>query len=216
MTTKRKNIARIINGLAAAISLLVALSLPVGCGLVVYTQRGDELSFKAEIKAAALSLLIAAAPIAGRRGPSACRAGSRARRSSRLTSRFGSMTSTAPCSPTPASTWWPLLTRSSPLFDAERVVGSVEVSGSLRGAAPRMLAVVLVGLLLGALVFFVVQVLPLRALRRVTGALLEEKGQGEALLKTLQRREAALRESEARFRALHDASFGGIAIHEDG
>jgi diguanylate cyclase (GGDEF)-like protein/PAS domain S-box-containing protein len=35
-------------------------------------------------------------------------------------------------------------------------------------------------------------------------------------LETLSQRELALRDSEARFRALHDASFSGIAIHENG
>ena len=36
------------------------------------------------------------------------------------------------------------------------------------------------------------------------------------LLETLGHREMALRENEERFRSLHDASFGGIAIHEQG
>jgi diguanylate cyclase (GGDEF)-like protein/PAS domain S-box-containing protein len=36
------------------------------------------------------------------------------------------------------------------------------------------------------------------------------------LLETLGLRETALRESEERFRSLHDASFGGIAVHEQG
>jgi diguanylate cyclase (GGDEF)-like protein/PAS domain S-box-containing protein len=36
------------------------------------------------------------------------------------------------------------------------------------------------------------------------------------LLDTLGQRETALRESDERFRALHDASFGGIAIHDRG
>ena len=221
MTAKEKlckqDIARIINGLAVVISLLVALSLPIGYGLVAYTHRGDELSFKARIKALTVSGLIAAAPdrwqFAENRLQSLL---------AREPIRFadgqigvfddqGSLLTVVGELPQ-----WPLLTRSSPLFDGERVVGRVEVSASLRGVALRTLLSGLCGLLLGTLVFVVVQTLPLRALRRVTGALLEEKAQGETLLKTLQRRELALRESEARFRALHDASFGGIAIHEDG
>lgn len=36
------------------------------------------------------------------------------------------------------------------------------------------------------------------------------------LLETLAQRETALHESEERFKALHDASFGGIAIHDNG
>lgn len=213
----KQDIARIINGLAVAISLLVALSLPIGYGLVAYTHRGDELSFKARVKALTVNALIAAAPdrwqFAENRLQSLL---------AREPIRFadgqvgvfddqGSLLTVVGEFPQ-----WPLLKRSSPLFDGERVVGRVEVCASLRGVALRTLLSGLFGLLLGTLVFVVVQILPLRALRRVTGALLEEKAQGETLLKTLQRRELALRESEARFRALHDASFGGIAIHENG
>ena len=41
-------------------------------------------------------------------------------------------------------------------------------------------------------------------------------GSFNRLLETLRQRETALRESEERYRALHDASFGGIAIHDQG
>jgi diguanylate cyclase (GGDEF)-like protein/PAS domain S-box-containing protein len=216
MKTNREDIARIVNGLAAATSLLVGLSLPVGYGLVAYTHRSDELLFMAEVKALAIDGLIAApgslmstrnqlqSALAREPAP-------RADESVRVFDDQGVLLAQAGEHPRS-----PLLTRSALLFDDERVVGRVEVSASLCGVAPRSLAVVLVGLLLGALVFVVMQILPLRALRRVTGALLEKKEQGEALLKTLQRREAALRESEARTKALLGASFGGIAIHENG
>ena len=217
MKTNREDIGRIINGLAAAISLLVGLSLPVGYGLVAYTHRGDELSFMAEVKALAIDGLIAQAPGSllsikkQLQGALAREPAVREEESVRVFDDQGALLAQAGEHPQS-----PLLMRSTPLFDAERVVGRVEVSASLRSVAPRALAVVLVGLLLGVLVYIVMQVLPLRALRRVTGALLEEKEQGEALLTTLQCREAALRDSEARFRALHEASFGGISIHENG
>lgn len=62
MTINREDIARIINGLAAAISLVVALALPVGYGLVAYHDLSDVLSFKAKVKASALNGLIASTP----------------------------------------------------------------------------------------------------------------------------------------------------------
>ena len=217
MKINREDIARIINGLAVAVSLLVALCQPLGYGLVAYHDRVEDLSAKARVEAAALNGLIAAAPDSWRYAESPLR-GLLAREPVRFEDELvrvfdaqGALLAEAGQIEKSL-----LLTRSHPLFDGEGVVGRVEVSVSLRGAAFKTASTGLLGLLLGALVFVVMQVLPLRALRRVTGALLVEKEQGEALLKTLLRRETALQESEARFRALQDASFGGIAVHDNG
>ena len=217
MSNSKEGIARIINGLALTIALIVALSLPLGYGLLAYHDRAAALSFKARVEASAINGLIAAAPDLWVQTESELQ---------RLLSREplrleeervrvfdapGALLAEA--GQVEKSL---VLTRSHPLFDGERVVGRVEVSASLRGAVFKTATAGLLGLLLGTLIFVVMQVLPLRALRRVTGALLAEKEQGEALLKRLQRREVALQESEARFRALQDASFGGIAIHDQG
>ena len=213
----KQDIARIINRLAVAISLLVALSLPVGCCLVAYHHRGDELSFAAKAKAAALDELIAAAPdrwmsAEGRLPALLARESVRSSDEQiRVVDSRGALLAQAGELPP-----WPQLTRSSALANAERVVGRVEVSGSLRGVAFSALLGGLFGLLLGALVFVVIKTAPLRALRRLADELFKQKEQGEELLATLQQRERALRDSEARFKALHDASFGGIAIHENG
>jgi len=217
MKINQGDIARIINGLAVAISLLLALCLPLGYGLVAYLDRAEELSAKVRTEAAALNGLIAATPDSWRSAESPLRsllAREPQRFEEELVRVFDAQG--ALLAETGQVEKSLLLTRSRRLFDAERVVGRVEVSASLRGAAFKTATAGLLGLLLGALVFVVMQILPLRALRRVTGALLEEKEQGEALLKTLQRRETALHESEARFQALHDASFGGISINENG
>ena len=217
LTINKEDIARIISGQAATISLLLALCLPLGYGLVAYHDRAEELSAKARIEAAALNGLIAAAPDSWMYAENQMQS-LMARESVRLDEEQIRVLDDQGTLLAEAGQFAKLLvlTRSHPLVDAGRVVGRVEVSASLRGAAFRTAIAGLFGLLLGALVFVVMQVLPLRALRRVTGALLEEKEQGEALLKTLRRREAALQESEARFRALQDASFGGIAVHDNG
>ena len=217
VTDRQEDIAHIINCLAATISLLVALCLPLGYGLLAYHDRSAALSFKARVEASALNGLIATAPERWMTAESALRS-VLSREPVRLEEEQvrvfdapGALLAEA--GQVEKSL---VLTRSHPLFDGERIVGRVEVSASLRGAVFKTATAGLLGLLLGALVFFVMQVLPLRALRRVTSALRAEKEQGEALLKTLQRREMALLESEARFRALQDASFGGIAIHDNG
>lgn len=70
----------------------------------------------------------------------------------------------------------PVLTRNAPLYDTGRVAGRVEIDGSLRGLVRETIAALLIGLLLGALVFIVMRVLPLRALRRVTDELVEREG----------------------------------------
>ena len=213
----RQDLARVINRLAVAISLLVGFSLPLGYCLVAYHHRGDELSFAARVKAAALDELIAAAPDRWKlaEGHLSALLASTPLRSSdeqiRVIDSRGVVLAQAGDLPL-----WPLLTRSNVLVDAGRVVARVEVSGSLRGVAFGAVLGGLLGLLLGVLVFVVIRILPLRALARLTDALFAEREQGVALLASLQQRERAWRDSEARFKALHDASFGGIAIHENG
>ncbi len=90
------------------------------------------------------------------------------------------------------------------------------IAGSAFAAAPRWTTAavaVLGGLLLGAIVYLRRQ---LSTLRRMTHALLEEKRQGERVRETLQQHLLVSREREARHRALHEASFGGVMIHDGG
>jgi diguanylate cyclase (GGDEF)-like protein/PAS domain S-box-containing protein len=79
----------------------------------------------------------------------------------------------------------PALSKSYPLYDNERIVGQLEVSGSLRGLVYATVAAAVLGLLLGVLVFTVMRVVPLRALRRVTDALFDEKERAETTLKSI-------------------------------
>ena len=217
MTINREDIARIINGLTVAISLLVALALPIGYGLVAYHDRSDALSFKAKVKASALDGLIASTPDLWMYAENQMQ-GLMSREpvlleeeQIRVLDDRGTLLADAGLFPKSL-----VLTRSHPLIDAGRVVGWVEVSASLFGVVLNTLAAAMLGLLLGMVIFVAMKILPLRALQRVTDALFEEKEHAEDLLNSLARREIALQESEARFRALHDASFGGISIHENG
>lgn len=85
-------------------------------------------------------------------------------------------------------TWWWLRRELSPMLAAVRTLTAL----SDNGQAPQALPIVRhneIGELIGGF---------------------------NRLLETLAQRETALHESEERFKALHDASFGGIAIHDNG
>ena len=92
----------------------------------------------------------------------------------------------------------PVVVRSSPVYDAGRVVGQVEITHSYREVVFGTLVAGLLGLLLGVMVYATLVVLPLRALRRVSVALDAEQ--------------AALRAREERFRILFDRASDGIMI----
>ena len=217
MTNDRTDIARILNRLAAALALVVVISLPTSFGLVAYNNLSDSLDFKAEAKAAAFNGLIASTPdlwmyaenqISGliQREPFL-------RGDERIEVRDAQGALIAQSAQPAASAF---LVRSTSLFDAGRIVGRLDISAPLWGVVWTTVVAALYGLLLGGLLYVLLQRLPLRALRRVTDALLEETRQGQLLLDQLRQREICLQESEARFRALHEASFGGIMIHDGG
>jgi PAS domain S-box-containing protein len=90
----------------------------------------------------------------------------------------------------------PILVRAYPLYDSGRVVGHVEIAHSYRDVLFGTLGAALLGLLLGAMVFATLFNLPLRALRRMTIALINES--------------AALSASASRYRAI--AETGNDAI----
>ncbi len=174
--SSEKSISRIITRLAAVIALLVTVSLPLGYALTVLREQGESLELMARIKAASLSGLIAATPdlwmFAENRlhGLIVREPVPLEDEQVRVYDGQGKLVIDSGVPPKA-----PVLKKSYPLFDADQVVGRLEVAGSLRGMVYETLVAALLGLLLGALVFLVLRVLPLRALRRVTDALVEEK-----------------------------------------
>ena len=163
---------RSIHRMALAIACVLALSIPAGYFIVTYLDHTDSLDFKAKVKAAALSSSIASNPetwmfaenrLQGliSREPVAL--------SDELVQVFdkdnGIVTQVGGTPPKP------LLSRSHPLYDADRLVGRIVVVGSARGLAWGTLASALFGLLFGAAVYAVVRVLPARELRAATAAL---------------------------------------------
>ncbi len=69
----------------------------------------------------------------------------------------------------------PTTSRSADFFDAGRPVGSVEIERSLSPVVFRTVGVAVIGILLGAAVYVVLLVLPIRALERALAALRHEK-----------------------------------------
>lgn len=186
MIDRNSRIALIIGRLAAIIAVAAGLSLPLGYGLVSFRDISETVEFKARIKATTLNGLIATSPdlwmfaenriqglISREPVPFEDEQISVFDSQGELVVRSGK-------SP-PA----PVLIRSYPLYDNERVVGRVDVSGSLSSMGLGILVASLLGLLLGTLVFLVMHFVPLRALRRATSALFEEKERAETTLNSI-------------------------------
>lgn len=186
MRDKRDRIGLIIGRLAVVSATLVGLCLPVGYGLIVFRDVSDSLEFKARIKSTTLNGLIASSPDVWMFAEN---------RIQGLISRepvpfdneqiavFDEQGALIARSGSPPPT--PRLVRSYALYDNGRVVGRTDVSGTLRPMAYGTLVSALLGLLLGILVFTVMRLGPLRALRRVTDALFEEKERAETTVNSI-------------------------------
>ncbi|MEF8700257.1 MAG: diguanylate cyclase [Candidatus Accumulibacter sp. UW20] len=186
MLAHQDRVTRIITRLASVVALLVAISLPLAYGLTELNGFARALEYKARVKAAALDGLIATTPDLWIFAEN---------RMQGLISR----------EPVPLGNEWvrvfdgadqlvlesgkapaaPVMSRSHSLFDAGQVVGRVEMTDSLRGVAYATGGAAGISFCLGALVFVVMRVLPLKALRRVTTSLIEEKERAETTLRAI-------------------------------
>ena len=186
MPSHREPIVRIVTRLATGVALLVTLSLPFAFALTSLHSLGNELGFKAKVKATALSGLIAVNPdtwmfaenrLQGLMAREPVPLGDERVRifdaQGMLIAQYGA---------TPPA---PVINKSHSLFDAGRAVGRLEISASLRAFLYETLVAALVGLLLGMLVFLIVRTVPLRMLRRVTDALFDEKERAETTLQAI-------------------------------
>jgi signal transduction histidine kinase/CheY-like chemotaxis protein len=160
---------RSVRRFAAALALLVALSIPLGYWIVSYVDLAASLAFKAQVKASALGGLIASSPevwmfaenrLQGLISREPIRLGDEL---VRVLDKDGTVI-TAAGSPPPE----PALEQVQPLYDGDRIVGRIVVSGSMRMIISRTLISAVLGLLLSTAVYWVMKVLPLKALKRAT------------------------------------------------
>ncbi len=186
MPPPKDRISTIITRLGGITALLVALSLPLGYALTDLKDLGDSLEFKAKVKASAMTGLIATHPelwqlaenrmqglISREPVPLADELIQVFDDKGQLILRHG------------RDLQGPALSRSYALYDVDRVVGRIQVSASLLGTLSRTAIAALCGLLLGGIVFVVLRVLPLRALRQAMSSLMEEKERAETTLSSI-------------------------------
>ena len=158
----------IINRLALMLALTITLVIPLGYMGLQYTNDADSADGQAQVKAGAITSLISGNP----------RLWSyQVQRMEELLAHY----------PIPIGEYrvsvydargarvagagqgqdWPVLERSHPLYDSGRAIGRVEITHSLRPLIFETALAALLGLLLGAAVYGVLWIGPLRALRRM-------------------------------------------------
>ena len=179
-------IASIVSWVALFVALVVAISLPLGYGVITFSDLSAELQFKAKVKATAFSSLITSNPELWIYAENQMQ-GRLTREPVPLETEFvqvydvgGVLITQAGQKPAP-----PKLSRSYPLYDTVRVVGRIEVSESLRGLIYGAAVASVFGLLLGAAVFALMQGLPLRALRQALQALIDSESRFHTLVDLL-------------------------------
>ncbi|MDQ5909895.1 MAG: hypothetical protein QG599_1990, partial [Pseudomonadota bacterium] len=176
MTSRDDPIASIINRTALIVALLVTITLPLGYCIVAFNGLSAALEFKARVKATAFSTLIIGNPELWMYAENRMQ-GLLMREPVPLETEWvqvydgeGALITQAGQPPAP-----PLLSRHYPLYDATRIAGRIEVSDSLRHLIQGVVIATLIGLALGISVFIAFRVVPLRALRRVTQALVNSE-----------------------------------------
>ena len=168
-------LAQFVKRLALVFALLVTIGLPGGYFGLQYSSHIEHVEITAELKAQGLTALVAANPelwvyqlqrveeLLLRYPPRLVDD------SAIVRDAAGNQLVTVG-----AAAHAPVLVRSSPVYDSGRVVGWVEITHSYRKLVFGTLVAALLGLLLGVLVYVTLLVLPLRALQRVTAALVRE------------------------------------------
>jgi diguanylate cyclase (GGDEF)-like protein/PAS domain S-box-containing protein len=175
--------AKVIHRIATVVAVLVALSLPLGHVLTALSSNSAALEFKAKVKASALNGLISSSPdvwmLAENRliGVIASEPVPLANEVVEVIDAQGNIIVKSG-----AAIDEPILSRNYTLFDAGIPVGQVKVSGSQRMMVNTTLIASFLGCVLGGMVFVVMRVLPMRALRRTTEALVVEKERAEGML----------------------------------
>ncbi len=178
--------ARIVNGIAAIVALVVTFSLPWIYFALTYIYQASALETTAEIKAHIVTELIDSSPTMWRyqdryltdlleRGP----AGSRDE-GQRILDVGGRVIVESG-----EKYEWPMMKRSQPLLDSGDVVGSIEVRRSMRPLLVNTVLVSILGLVIGSAVFIPLRVLPLRALRRAQESLFQEKERAQITLRSI-------------------------------
>jgi two-component system, sensor histidine kinase len=199
----RNEVAVTVTRIATIVALILTVALPWGYFRVAYGALESQTETEAQIRAGLLSQFIGANPElwtfyehslheALSRDPPL--------RPGQYNRILNLNRQTVDSAGKPPS--WPRIVRTVELYDAGSVTGYLEVTRSMRTVVRNTIAVALAGLLMGTAVFFVLRVLPLKALQHVTEALEEE----------IKKHDEARREAEAANRA--KSQFLAAASHD--
>ncbi|HVE05867.1 MAG TPA: hybrid sensor histidine kinase/response regulator [Paraburkholderia sp.] len=199
----RNEVAVTVTRIATIVALILTIALPWGYFRVAYGALESQTDTEAQIRAGLLSQFIGANPDlwtfyehslheALSRDPPI--------RTGQYNRILNLNRQTVDSAGTPPA--WPRIVRTVELYDAGRVTGYLEVTRSMRAVVRNTIAVGLLGLLMGTAVFFVLRVLPLKALQHVT----------EALEQEVSKHDEARREAEAANRA--KSQFLAAASHD--
>ena len=176
----------IVTRWAACIALVVAIVIPLGIGLNAYRDVAADLEFKAKVKASALNSLIANSPDVWMFAENRMQ-GLLSREPVALNNELVEVfdlahNALAQNGQLPPQ---PVIRRSVDLFDSGTAVGLISVTGTLRTVLVETLLATLVSVILSLAMFLIIRVLPLRALRKATDALIEEKDRAQAMLRSI-------------------------------
>ena len=201
------SLAKIVTVVAGIISLIVFVAIPVGYFSVAYRYESEVLQAEAERSANAVSEIIGTYPDSWR---------SDKRRLVTTLILSSSFTATHrnhirdkqgnSIAFIPVEIEWPILSRTAVLSEGNNIAGEVEVAKSWRPMLVTTGVATLFSFLLALAIYFVLRVLPLRALTRVVKRLDESQ---ELLRAEIQAKEQALLEAQdigsaMRHQAMHD------------
>jgi diguanylate cyclase (GGDEF)-like protein/PAS domain S-box-containing protein len=186
MDDSDRGVARVVSRVALLVAFVIGLALPLGYGLVAYVDFSRALEFKARVKATAFGSLITTQPDVWMFAENRMQ-GLLLREPVPLETEAVSVFDDSGALVTQAGREpaRPLLRRAYVLHDATRIAGRLEVSDSLRPLIMGTLVSAAFGLLLGTLVYGALRTFPLRALRRATDALFEQKERAEVTLQSI-------------------------------
>ncbi len=196
--------------LGGIIVLITALAIPIGYGCIGYLKEADALTYKAELSAARAAQYIYAPDSPWKYDTDQLAAMSEIRTTTAapivqriLNAQGASMMQKGDRLP------WPTFARRAPIFAAGTLVGSAEVSASLRPLLAEVAGVGFLALVLAVAAYFAFALLPLGALDRTLAELETANDKFRRQNKLLKQREEELEAQNTRFdAAIHNMSQG--------
>jgi|GEM_PF-3424794 len=186
METQYRDLSRVIGWLAGIVAVVAALGLPTVYFAIGYQSMGSSLQMEAEACSREMNRIASENPDMwefntvrimeviqqhledGEDG------------SRRILDGGGDLIA-ATVKPVP----WPALVRSHPILESGRPVGAIEASRTFRPLILRTGLFLLLGVLLGIVVYLVLWILPMAALRRALGQLAREKERAQVTLRSI-------------------------------